>query len=143
MITSKTYLAYWFQGAANANYQAGSQVVGPPPVQKMPQVVVPTPATRGFVPISNSGVQRPGMSQMQPPSPIQAAAVQTPVTPGAPPPTVQTADTSKVPGINHCLLSEIKSIVALMYSTCPLFPCYCTAYSAEKVLLVYFPTFGK
>ncbi|XP_027154813.1 protein transport protein SEC31 homolog B [Coffea eugenioides] len=86
-----------YPGPANPNYQVGPQMVRPPPVQKMPQVVAPSPASRGFVPISNSGIQRPGMNQIQPPSPNQAAPVQTPVTSPGPPPTVQTADTSNVP----------------------------------------------
>ncbi|KAL3537558.1 hypothetical protein ACH5RR_000924 [Cinchona calisaya] len=96
-----------YPGGANPNYQTGPPGVGsfvptashtgPPPVQKMPEVVAPTPASRGFMPISNSGVQRPGMSQMQPPSPTQATPIPTPATPAAPPPTVQTAVTSNVP----------------------------------------------
>jgi hypothetical protein len=35
---------------------------------------------------------------MQPPSPTQAASAQPTITPAAPPPTVQTVDTSNVPG---------------------------------------------
>jgi protein transport protein SEC31 len=35
---------------------------------------------------------------MQPPSPTQSAPVQPAVAPAAPPPTVQTVDTSNVPG---------------------------------------------
>jgi hypothetical protein len=46
----------------------------------------------------NSGVQRPGVGPMQPPSPTQAASAQPTITPAAPPPTVQTVDTSNVPG---------------------------------------------
>ena len=63
-----------------------------------PQVMAPTPNPIGFTPVSNSGVaQRPGVAPMQPPSP-QAAPIQPAVSPAAPPPTVQTADTSRVPG---------------------------------------------
>ncbi|KAL0456143.1 UNVERIFIED_CONTAM: protein transport protein SEC31B [Sesamum latifolium] len=96
-----------YPGAANSNYQAGppgvaaygatSSQVGPTPRQMMPQVLAPTPTPRGFMPVSSSGVQRPGMTPMQPPSPTQPAPVQPPFTPAAPPPTVQTVDTSKVP----------------------------------------------
>jgi hypothetical protein len=63
----------------------------------MPQVVAPTPPQKGFMAV-NSGVQRPGMGPMQPPSPTQAASAQPAVSPAAPPPTVQTVDTSNVPG---------------------------------------------
>ncbi|KAL0387908.1 UNVERIFIED_CONTAM: protein transport protein SEC31B [Sesamum radiatum] len=96
-----------YPGAANSNYQAGppgvaaygatSSQLGTTPRQMMPQVLAPTPTPRGFMPVSSSGVQRPGMNPMQPPSPTQPAPVQPPFTPAAPPPTVQTVDTSKVP----------------------------------------------
>ncbi|KAK4424904.1 protein transport protein SEC31B [Sesamum alatum] len=96
-----------YPGAANSNYQAGppgvaaygatTSQVGPTSRQMMSQVLAPTPTPRGFMPVSNSGVQRPGMNPVQPPSPTQPAPVQPPFTPAAPPPTVQTVDTSKVP----------------------------------------------
>ncbi|KAE9620190.1 putative transcription factor WD40-like family [Lupinus albus] len=58
----------------------------------------PTPSPMGFMPVSNSGgVQRPGVGSVQPPSPPQVQPVQPPASPAAPLPTVQTADTSKVP----------------------------------------------
>lgn len=67
--------------------------------QNLSQVVAPTPSPMGFMPVpSSGGVQRPGMGSMQPPSPPQAQPVQPAASPAAPPPTVQTADTSKVPG---------------------------------------------
>lgn len=98
-------------------------VTGPTP-QQIPQVAAPNPTSRGFMPISSAGVQRPGMSPMQPPSP-QTAPVQNPVTPAAPPPTVQTADTSNVPGrltsvpIRHlpliCLLFSSKKLNGIHY----------------------------
>lgn len=52
------------------------------------------------MPSNNQGfVQRPGLSPVQPSSPTQAQApAQTQAAPPAPPPTVQTADTSKVAG---------------------------------------------
>lgn len=50
------------------------------------------------MPVTSSGIQRPGMNPLQPPSPTQPAPMKAPVTPAAPPPTVQTVDTSNVPG---------------------------------------------
>lgn len=96
------------QGNSNPNLQAGPQgagsigpissQMGPAPGQKMPQVVAPVPGPRGFMPINNSGVQRPGMGPMQPQSSTQSTVLPPAVTPAAPPPTVQTVDTSNVPG---------------------------------------------
>lgn len=64
----------------------------------MPHVVAPSPPPRGFMPVTNPGVvQGPTMGSVQPPSP-QSATVQPSVTAAAPPPTIQTADTSNVPG---------------------------------------------
>ncbi|MBA0820378.1 hypothetical protein Gohar_027816, partial [Gossypium harknessii] len=71
--------------------------MGAAPGPRMPQVVAPAPAPRGFMPVTNTSVQRPGMGPMQPPSTTQSAPVQPAATPAAPPPTVQTADTSNVP----------------------------------------------
>lgn len=97
-----------FQGTTNPTYQpilpgTGSAVpltshTGSVPGHKMSQVVAPTPPPQGFMPVNSGVVQRPGIGQMQPPSPTQAASAQTTVTPAAPPPTVQTVDTSNVPG---------------------------------------------
>lgn len=98
-----------FQGTSNPGYpvppapeaHVPSQV-GSVPGPKMPKVVAPTPTPMGFMPMSGSGaIQRPGMGSMQPASPTQPSTVQPAVTPAAPPPTVQTADTSNVPG--NCL----------------------------------------
>lgn len=97
------------QGGVNPTYQtvqppAGSRgpvaaQVGTIPGHTMPQVAAPTPTPMGFRHVNNSGVvQRPGMSTIQPPSPTQPASVQPAVAPAAPPPTVQTVDTSNVPG---------------------------------------------
>ncbi|GAA0155673.1 vesicle coat protein [Lithospermum erythrorhizon] len=95
--------------AANLGFQAGppgpasfgpnSAQAGPVPSQKMPQGqgVTSTQVSRAFMPVSNVGVPRPGMSPMHPSSPTHAAPKQTHVSPPAPPPTVQTADTSNVP----------------------------------------------
>ncbi|KAK6120829.1 hypothetical protein DH2020_045434 [Rehmannia glutinosa] len=92
-----------YPGAANPNYQAGppgvgaygatTSQVGPTPGPVMPQVFTPTPPSRGFMQVSNSEVQRPGMNPVQHPSPTQPAPVQPPVSPAAPPPTVQTVNT--------------------------------------------------
>ncbi|KAE8679839.1 Protein transport protein SEC31-like protein B [Hibiscus syriacus] len=91
-----------YPGAADPTYSAppgaGSfapvpSQVGPVPGFQMPQAAVPTPAPRSFMPVTNTSVQRPGMAPMQPTSTTQSATIQ----PAAPPPTVQTADTSNVP----------------------------------------------
>ncbi|KAL1535090.1 Protein transport protein Sec31B [Salvia divinorum] len=93
--------------AANPGYQAGppgisayggnTSQVGPTTRQVMSQVVAPTPPSTGFMPMGNSAAQRPGMNPVQPISPSPPAAIQPPVTPAAPPPTVQTVDTTNVP----------------------------------------------
>ncbi|XP_062190618.1 protein transport protein SEC31 homolog B-like isoform X2 [Phragmites australis] len=66
-----------------------------------------TNSTSRLLPSSNQGfVQRPGLSPVQPSSPTQAhAKAQT--APPAPPPTVQTADTSKVS-------AELRSVIATL-----------------------------
>lgn len=102
-----------FQGQANPSFPTGPHAPGgydpnlsqvnPPLGQRMPQVVAPSPNVRGFAPVTNPGVQRPNVSAMQPPSPTQAAPVQPPASPAVPPPTVQTVDTSNVPGNFHFL----------------------------------------
>ncbi|XP_022899190.1 protein transport protein SEC31 homolog B-like [Olea europaea var. sylvestris] len=95
-----------YPGGVNRSYQAGppggaaygantAQAV-PTPGQKMPQVAAP-PSSRGFMSVTNSGVQGLGMNPVKPPSPTQSVPVQPPVAPAAPPPTVQTVDTSNVP----------------------------------------------
>ncbi|GFZ02643.1 transducin family protein [Actinidia rufa] len=107
-----------YPGTGNPNYQAGPpgsgslgpipSQAGPIPGHRMSQVLAPTPASRGFIP-ATSGVQRPGMGSTQPSSPTQPAQVQPAITPAAPPPTVQTVDTSNVPGFNH-LLCDIDAV---------------------------------
>ncbi|KAL6495733.1 Protein transport protein Sec31B [Orobanche gracilis] len=108
-----------YPGPANHSYQAGPQGVpahgantsqlGPTHGQKIPQVFTPAPPTRGFMPVSSSGVQRPGMTPVQPLSPTQPAPGQPQASPAAPPPTVQTVDTSNVPA---ALMSSFKSTTA-------------------------------
>lgn len=56
----------------------------------------PYPVPREFTPVNNAVVQGPG--SVQPPSPSHAAPMQPAVT-ASPPPTIQTVDTSNVPGI--------------------------------------------
>lgn len=100
---------YMFQGTANPTYQPvphgnvpAAPIISQPgsvPGHTMPHVVAPTPSLKGFMPVNSAVVQRPGIGSMQPHSPTQAASVQPTITPAAPPPTVQTVDTSNVPGI--------------------------------------------
>ncbi|KAK9141413.1 hypothetical protein Scep_011094 [Stephania cephalantha] len=95
-----------YPGVTNPPHQAvppTSASIGSVPSQasvpglNLPQVAAPTPAP-SFMPVPNSGfAQRPTMGMMQPPSPTQSAQVAPAVAPAAPPPTVQTADTSNVP----------------------------------------------
>ncbi|GLT39684.1 hypothetical protein SLA2020_138620 [Shorea laevis] len=68
------------------------------PGLKMPPAVAPNPTSTGFMPMPHSAVvQGPGMGTTQPPSPTQQPLVQPAVAPAAPPPTVQTVDTSNAP----------------------------------------------
>ncbi|OMP00816.1 hypothetical protein COLO4_12328 [Corchorus olitorius] len=94
-----------YPGGVNPNYPT-PHVPGPVapvpsvPGPKMPQVVAPTPTPRGFMPVTNTSVQRSGMGTMQPGSPTQhnqSAQAQPAAAPAPPPPTVQTVDTSSVP----------------------------------------------
>ena len=63
----------------------------------MPQVVGPGAGPIGFTPMSTPGVvPRSVIGSVQPASPQTQQAAPAPA---APPPTVQTADTSNVPGI--------------------------------------------
>ena len=72
--------------------------VAPVPVNK-PHVVAPSVPPRGFMPVTNPGVvQGPHAGSLQPPSPTHQAPARTPVAVAAPPPTIQTVDTSSVPG---------------------------------------------
>lgn len=97
-----------FQGTANSAYNpvqppSGSQgpitsQVGASPGHGTPQAVAPGPTPMGFRPVHAGVTQRPGIGSMQPSSPTQSAPVQPAVAPAAPPPTMQTVDTSNVPG---------------------------------------------
>nr|GMD65329.1 protein transport protein SEC31 homolog B [Ipomoea batatas] len=94
--------AHLYPGPANPSFSAspnmpGSYGADPSQVNNMPPVIAPSQNSRGFTPVNNLGVPRPTMSPMQPPSPVQTAPVQPSFTSAAPPPTVQTVDTSNVP----------------------------------------------
>nr|CAB3458838.1 unnamed protein product [Digitaria exilis] len=83
-----------------------ASVPGTVPNQMFPHSAA-TNSTSRFMPSSNQGlVQRPGLSPVQPSSPTQAPA-QTQAAPPAPPPTVQTADTSKVS-------AELRPVIATL-----------------------------
>ncbi|XP_022756857.1 protein transport protein SEC31 homolog B-like isoform X2 [Durio zibethinus] len=108
---------YVSQGGANPTYPVPPGVgslapipsqMGSVPGPKMPQAVAPTPTPRGFIPVTNTSVvQRSGMGPMQPPSPTQSASVQPAAAPAAPPPTVQTVDTSNVPAHQKPVISTL------------------------------------
>ncbi|KAL5760376.1 hypothetical protein ACOSQ2_019214 [Xanthoceras sorbifolium] len=105
-----------YPGTANPGYQPvppGLDSHGPVtqmgsvPGPKMPKVIAPTP-TPGFMPMTGSGVvPRPGMGSMQPASPPQPVAIQPAVTPTAPPPTIQTVDTSNVPAHQKSVIATL------------------------------------
>ncbi|XP_012473740.1 protein transport protein SEC31 homolog B [Gossypium raimondii] len=96
-----------YPGAANPTYPVPQGTGSPAPVPlqmgsvpgpKVPHFVAPTPTPRGFMPVTDTPVvQRPGMSPVQSTSLTQSASIQLAAAPAAPPPTVQTADTSNVP----------------------------------------------
>ncbi|XP_010938544.1 protein transport protein SEC31 homolog B isoform X1 [Elaeis guineensis] len=97
-----------YPGVANPPYQYGSPlptshgVDASQPLSvtghKFPAAVAPTPAPRGFIPVTNpSFVRSSSVSPAQPSSPAHSSQVQPIAAPPAPPPTVQTVDTSNVP----------------------------------------------
>ncbi|KAF7137727.1 hypothetical protein RHSIM_Rhsim07G0127800 [Rhododendron simsii] len=81
-------------GTGISIYQTGPRVggslgtippqVGPVPGHKMSQVLAPTPASRGFMPVTSARVQRPGMGPTQPRIPTQPAQVRPAITPAQP-----------------------------------------------------------
>ncbi|PSS24436.1 Protein transport protein SEC31 B like [Actinidia chinensis var. chinensis] len=105
-----------YPGTGNPNYQAGPpgsgslgpipSQAGPVPGHRISQGLAPTPASRGFIP-ANSGVQRPGMGSTQPSRPTQPAQVEPTVASAAPPPTVQTVDTSNVPAQQRPVITTL------------------------------------
>ncbi|CAM8961850.1 unnamed protein product [Rhodiola kirilowii] len=101
----------------NAPYQAGLPVRGSLPSQvgmipgpRPHQVMATTPQPRGFTPVNNSEFQRHGSVSTQPSSPTVSTPVHQEVTPPAPPPTVQTADTSKVPVHHKPVISTLSRL---------------------------------
>ncbi|XP_043691562.1 protein transport protein SEC31 homolog B-like isoform X2 [Telopea speciosissima] len=104
-----------YPGVNNPIYQPGTasvgsipSQVGPVPGHNMPHVMAPTPPPRGFTPVNNSGfAPRPGMGPMQPSSAAQPAQIQPATTPAAPPPTVQTVDTSNVPAQQRPVITTL------------------------------------
>ncbi|XP_057976811.1 protein transport protein SEC31 homolog B [Malania oleifera] len=100
-----------YQPPGTGSLAPATSHVGPVPGQKMPQIVAPAPAPRGFMPVINSGVaQRPGIGTLQPTSPTHLAPVQPAITPAAPPPTVQTVDTSNVPAQQRPVISTLTKL---------------------------------
>ena len=109
-ISSIFYFLFFFclQGAANHMFRAGPPgpshgvgllAAGSAPGQPFSSAVMPSPATRGFAPITVPGfVQRPGASPVQPSSSTQPAQPTVVAARPTSPPTVQTADTSSVAG---------------------------------------------
>uniref|UniRef100_A0A7N2LYU8 Sec16 Sec23-binding domain-containing protein n=1 Tax=Quercus lobata TaxID=97700 RepID=A0A7N2LYU8_QUELO len=112
-----------YPGTANPTYQpvpSGNVPAAPitsqpgsVPGHTMPHVVAPTPSLKGFMPVNSAVVQRSGMGSMQPHSPTQAASVQPTITPAAPPPTVQTVDTSNVPAKKREIEDNSRKLGAL------------------------------
>ncbi|XP_065870898.1 protein transport protein SEC31 homolog B [Euphorbia lathyris] len=100
-------------GSTNSSYhqvQPPSVSQGPAASQGGPisghkqQVVAPNVTPMGFRPAI---VPRPGVNSMQPPSPTQSASVQPAAAPAAPPPTVQTVDTSNVPAHHRPVITTL------------------------------------
>ncbi|KAJ6825650.1 protein transport protein SEC31-like protein B [Iris pallida] len=92
---------------SHAPHGLGTSPVGPPvTAPNFPQPMAPAQPSKSFMPANPGFVPRPGISPAQPSSPTQPAQMQT-VAPAAPPPTVQTVDTSNVPG-------ELKPIIATL-----------------------------
>ncbi|KAJ7012890.1 protein transport protein SEC31 homolog B [Populus alba] len=106
-----------YPGTANPAYNpvqppTGSQgpitaQTGAIPGHRMPQAVAPGPAPMGFRPVHSGVAQRPGIGSMQSPSPTQPASLQPAVVPAAPPPTVQTVDTSNVPAHHRPVITTL------------------------------------
>ncbi|KAF5180814.1 transport protein SEC31-like protein, partial [Thalictrum thalictroides] len=99
--------SHLYPGIGNATYQTVS--TGPPnsgqalPGQNLPPVSAITPNTVG----SSGFVQRPGMGLMQPPSPPAPTQV---APAAAPPPTVQTVDTSNVPAQQRTVVTTLTKL---------------------------------
>ncbi|KAG1371097.1 protein transport protein SEC31 [Cocos nucifera] len=116
-----------YPGVANPPYQYGSPLpashgvdasqLGSVTGHKFPAAVAPTPAPRGFIPVTNpSFVRSSSVSPAQPSSPAHSSQVQPTAAPPAPPPTVQTVDTSNVPGYAE-LRPVITTLTKLYHET--------------------------
>ncbi|KAG9143687.1 hypothetical protein Leryth_024630 [Lithospermum erythrorhizon] len=109
-----------YPGRANSGFQAGppapstfissTSQLNPPLGQRIPQGIAPVQAPQGFMPVNNLGVPRSGMHPSQPASPMQLAPARTPMTLPAPPPTVQTADTSNVPAYQKPVITTLSRL---------------------------------
>ncbi|URE34597.1 transport protein [Musa troglodytarum] len=97
-----------YPGAANPLYQHGPPIPAPQDVgasqpasvtgQRFAQPISTTTAPRGFTLVYNPNfAQRPSISPVHPLSPTKSSEAQPVGVPPAPPPTVQTVDTSNVP----------------------------------------------
>ncbi|CAN1344517.1 Protein transport protein SEC31 homolog B [Linum perenne] len=89
-----------YSGASNPTFQP-MQPHAPPHGAPMGM-----PNVTGFRPEANS-VHRPMNNSFQPSSPNQSAPVQPAAAPAAPPPTVQTVDTSKVPAHHKAVVTTL------------------------------------
>ncbi|PIA29578.1 hypothetical protein AQUCO_05800010v1 [Aquilegia coerulea] len=103
--------SHLYPGIGNTTYQtvpSGPPNSGQPlPAQNLPPVATTTSAT-GFKSLGNSGFsQRPGMGLMQPPSPPAPTQV---APAAAPPPTVQTVDTSNVPAQQRTVITTLTKL---------------------------------
>ncbi|XP_068328890.1 protein transport protein SEC31 homolog B-like [Pyrus communis] len=80
----------------------------PPVPVNQPHVVAASVPPRGFMPVTNPGVvQGPHVGSLQPPSPTHQAPARTPVAAAAPPPTIQTVDTSNVPAHQKLVIATL------------------------------------
>lgn len=92
-----------------------TSLVNPVPGNKMGPAVVPSPQS-GFMAVNSGVVQGSHPGSLQPSSPPAPAR---PSVAPAPPPTIQTVDTSKVPG--NC---SISLIWLNLLTSVHLFPCF-------------------
>ncbi|KAJ4836661.1 Protein transport protein Sec31B [Turnera subulata] len=110
-----TLASQLYPGAVNPTYHSVPPPVsqGPATIQggaipgpKIPQVVAPTPTPSGFRPVNSPGIApRAGINSMQSSTPTPS--LQPAAAPAAPPPTVQTADTSNVPAHHRPVVATL------------------------------------
>lgn len=89
--------------------RVGGPQVGTGSGHMFPPPAAHTPVPGSFMPVTNPGLtQRPGTGPVQPPSPTQSMHVQPhAAAPAAPPPTVQTVNTSNVPAELRPVISTL------------------------------------